>query len=334
MKSKLGLVALVLGGFLVVFAALSKFYVYDRLAVAPLDVESTTISETAEGQDATILIARESTSEPQTTALKSVRVTQADPELSEQASEALDADIAVYDTFSQLDTPDFDFGGGTEASISGSRDIVAFDRKTGEAVEWSGTRSWADGEETRGARFEGLYFKFPFDVQQETYQFWDGTIQRATDIEFDGETEIDGLSVYRFVQTIDDEFLRTMDVPGSMLGGDESSPGVTTERYYSNTRTLYIEPETGAIIRGGEDQRQWVVAPDGTEVEIVNAQLEYTAETIAESVEDQQGNAAGLTLFRSTVPLVGSILGVILIVVGAVLFVTGRPARPAHAEQP
>ncbi|RZI89140.1 MAG: DUF3068 domain-containing protein, partial [Microbacterium sp.] len=46
MGKKLGLVALVLGAFLVVLAGLSKFYMYDRLAVVPDNNQTTSISQT------------------------------------------------------------------------------------------------------------------------------------------------------------------------------------------------------------------------------------------------------------------------------------------------
>ena len=40
MSKKLGTVALFLGAFLLALAALSKFYMYDRLAVVPLNTKS------------------------------------------------------------------------------------------------------------------------------------------------------------------------------------------------------------------------------------------------------------------------------------------------------
>ncbi len=52
---KLGTVALFLGVFLLAVAALSKFYMYDQLAVVPLNQDTTSISETAPGADAEYL---------------------------------------------------------------------------------------------------------------------------------------------------------------------------------------------------------------------------------------------------------------------------------------
>ena len=55
MGKKLGTVALFLGAFLLALAALSKFYMYDRVAVVPFNHETTSISTTQPGDDAEYL---------------------------------------------------------------------------------------------------------------------------------------------------------------------------------------------------------------------------------------------------------------------------------------
>ena len=101
--------------------------------------------------------------------------------------------------------------------------------------------------------FEGLYFKFPFQTEQKTYQFWDGSLREAPDIEFQETETIEGLEVYRFEQVIPPTTVGNITAPASFFGIDEEGD-VTLDRVYSNTRTLWIEPETGVIIRGQEDQ--------------------------------------------------------------------------------
>jgi len=48
---------------------------------------------------------------------------------------------------------------------------------------------------------EGLVNKFPFEVEQKTYPFWDGVVGRAVDATFQGEEEVDGLPTYKFQGT-------------------------------------------------------------------------------------------------------------------------------------
>lgn len=320
MKRILGIVAVALGAFLLVLGALSKFYIYDQLAVAPLDTNSTSTSETVE--DAQYFDVAGGL-KPATGPLRSVRVTVADVEKSKEASDDLGRDIAVYDTYSQTDTPDFDFGSG-ETPLSGSHEIVAFDRVTGETVDWEGSRSTSGGLTVRGA-FKGLYFKFPFNVQKETYQFWDGSVKEATDAVFDGEDTIDGLKVYRFVQTIEPVKIGTFAVPGALIGDER--PTVVTDRYYSNVRTLEVEPETGAIIRGGESQDSYLELNGKRVLTLTEATLQYTPDYVADNVEEYKFLSTALGTVRTTLPIYGSLAGLLLIIVG---FVLTRGTKGTH----
>ncbi len=92
---------------------------------------------------------------------------------------------------------------------------------------------------------------------------------------------------------------------------------MTLDRVYSNTRTLWIEPETGVIIRGQEDQL--VVAEyEGEEVAtLTDVVIGYNPATIADNA-DTYGCArdtaeGGAALGR---PSARGILGLLLILLG------------------
>ena len=145
MRRNLGTIALFFGAFLVALAVLSRFYAYDRLAVVPFNNTATTISETKPGADAEYLDIKklEVVSGP----LKSTRVTTGDVKRSKAVSNALGRDVAIWDTYSCTDKPDFDCG-ADETPLSGTIDLVAFDRTSGVAVEWEGATSVSGGEVT------------------------------------------------------------------------------------------------------------------------------------------------------------------------------------------
>ena len=328
MGKKLGTVAIVLGAFLLVLAALSKFYMYDRLAVVPLNQETTSISATEEGADGTILDIPGGLVEKQTP-LKSTRTVQGDVEMSKEASDELDRDVAVWKTFTCTDTPDFDCGSG-ETPLSSTYDIVAFDRHTGEAVSWDGTRTESNGTTVRGA-FEGQYFKFPFDTKKKDYKFWDGTIKQATTAKFVEEDEIEGMKVFKFEQVIEPTKTGTIQVPGDLAGVDK--PTVTADRIYSNTRTLYVEPTTGATIKGGESQDGYLEADGERGATTTKATLEYTEDYVADNVEEYKSTASLLNLIQNTIPLVGTIVGLILIALGAFLFMRGSRRENDEAKK-
>ncbi len=60
--------------------------------------------------------------------------------------------------------------------------------------------------------FEGLYFKFPFDTQKKTYQWWDGTLARPPRAKYVGEGTVKGMKVYKFEQVIEPIKTGTIDV--------------------------------------------------------------------------------------------------------------------------
>jgi len=328
-RTKLGTVALFFGAFLVALAALSRFYAYERLAVVPYNSTATTISETKPGADAEYLDIKQL--EVVTGPLKSTRVTTGDVKRSKAVSNQLGRDVAIWDTYSCTDKPDFDCG-ADQTPLSGTIDLVAFDRTSGLAVEWEGSTSVSGGETTKPEGFEGQYFKFPFDTQKQSYEFWDGTINRATTAEFVGEGEVDGLAVYKFRQTIEPTKSGTIDVPGDLVG--ENANTVTADRMYANVRSFSVEPTTGVILIGGEQQDSYLAVDGERKLTTTKVTLGYTDETTQNLVDDYQSKAFLLGLVKSTIPLVGLVLGVLLIGLG-LLSRRGRPPRRSdrHHEQ-
>lgn len=322
MGKKFGIVALFLGAFLIALAALSKFYMYDRLAVVPDNTETTSISATAPGDDATYIDAAAG-GEIVTGPLKSTRIVTGNVALSKQASKELDRNISVWDTFSCTDTPDFDCGSG-ETPLSGTVDRVAFDSSTGETVSWDQTRSTSNGATKRGA-FEGLYFKFPFNTQKKDYKFWDGTLGEATTAKFKGEGKVKGLAVYNFEQVIEPTRTKGMTVPGKLVGVDK--PSVTADYMYSNTRKFAVEPETGVIIVGGESQDVFLAIDGERKATATKATLQYTDKNTADTVKEYKSKAMSLGLIRTIVPIGALILGVLLLALGGFAYMRGASAN-------
>jgi hypothetical protein len=322
-SKKLGAICVALGVFLLAVAGLAKFYAYDALAVVPLDQETTSVSF---GPDATYLnIGAEGGPAIESGDLVSTRRVVGDVEASEAASDELDRDVAVWETYSfnnPADSKDND-----EEPLSGRIDYVAFDRHTGEAVDCCDTYTETGGNQTPIV-FEGQYFKLPFNTQKQDYLFWDGSLEQATPMVYQEEEEVEGLTTYRFEQTIEptdidlqssggeNEFT---EVPGSLIGMDE--PSVETDRMYSNVRTLWVEPETGVIIKAQEDQLSTLDVDGEPVATITDVVIGYDEDTVKSNADEYSSLASSLKLIRSTVPLVGLVLGVILLAAGIFLLV-------------
>jgi hypothetical protein len=323
---KMGTVALFLGAFLIALAALSKFYMYDKLAVVPLNQDTTSVATTAPGADAEYLDAAAGlkiTNGP----LKNVKVVRGDIAASKQASKDLGKDVAIWDIYDSTDKPSFDFASG-ETALSAVDDRVAFDRNTGEAVSYKDTKSVADGKEIAPGDFKGLYFKFPFDAQKKTYQFWDGTLRKATPAKYVGDDTLKGLKVYQYEQTIEPVKTGTIDVPGSLVGSKEST--VTADQIYSSVTKYSVEPVTGVIIYGQTAQDNYLELNGERVLTTTKATLGYTDANVTKNVNDYKSKSKLLAAVKTTVPLGGLILGIVLIGLG-LLTRRGRNEKGAHS---
>lgn len=326
---KFGVVLVGLGVFALGLALLSRFYVYDRLAVVPLDQDSTTVSE---GAGATIFDI--ATQEEKTVDLVSTRNVVGDVEAAEKASDARGRDIAIWETAVITDEPGAVID-EEHPPLSGTHDRVAFDRHTGAAIDCCGNylSSSADidtGTEVRDTEtpITGQYYKLPFDAQKQTYQFWDGSLKKATDLRYRGTEKIKGLTVYRYEQVIDPTDVGDIKAPASFFGIDEEGD-VTLDRVYANTRTLWVEPETGVIIRGQEAQ-DVVAEYQGQEMAtLTNVVIGYNDKTIGDNVDEYEPLASQLKLIRVWVPMLGLVLGLLLILIGIAFMARSRPRRRA-----
>lgn len=306
MRGKLGPILSGLGGFLLVAGILLNVYAYPRLAVAPVDQNSET---TLVGTGATVFDIG-SLSEIQTT-LTTTAQTVGDVEASEEAEEETGDTVRVWVNSTSTKSDD-------DVVRARSIERVAFDAHTGEAVNCCGSYSETTQGSPEQVEFAGQVFKFPFQTGKETYQWWDGTLKRAFPAEFVEEDEIEGLQVYKFVQTIEPEVWTQMEVPPSVVGEDGEG-SIEADRAYGNTRTFWVEPETGVVINRQEEQFASLQIDGEDRTTLTDVTTSFTDESVQANVDEYSDTASQLKMVRSTLPLVLGIAGALLIVVGLLL---------------
>jgi hypothetical protein len=348
-----------LGIFFVGISALAKFYAYPTLAVAPPDQVAHTVSA---GPDATIFSVAD-LAEKSGVTLEARRTVRGDVAAAEAISKKLDRKVVVFDTAVVTDDsknyqfPD-DKSKTAEMPLSFVQERVVLDAHTGEAVRWddkdtgeyiSTTLEKADRQtaENDGNEFfhghDGLVLKFPFGTEKKEYQFWDTTTRKAFPIKYKGEDKLFGLKVYVFEQEVPKQKLaqaKQLEVPGSVVK-EPGQPVVKVDRTYQNNRTLWIEPITGAIIKGEEKQLASLEYNGEPRVTATKVTIAYDDATVKKNVEGAKENgveeggykakAAQLHLIGFWVPLVALIIGLLLI--GLVVASQFRP-RPAVAAAP
>jgi len=300
------------GAFVLVSAILLKWYAYPRLAVAPLDQD---IVQVSSGPDAEIFDQGELRN--RTTDLTATRRVIGDVAASEEEGN----NVVVSNT--SVTTVDAD---GLVVDAITAR--VPFDRTSGAAV------NCCDGDlNDQPIEFHGQVLKFPFNTQQHDYDFWDNDLKQATPAVFSGEESINGVTVYKFVQTIEPTMIATVNAPPNLVGASGTA-FVPTDRYYSNIRTLWVEPETGFIINGQEQQYSTLRYQGEDRLVLIDVTIGYTDATVKDNTDTYGPKATQLEIMRVWGPIIGSIAGVLMILGGLYLTWRMRPAPAVDEDEP
>ena len=295
-----------------------------------------------------------------------------------QAVEPSDGDVITLQAAQSLLRQDLEGGEDVDALVNATIDRVTVDRVTSEPIDepvstLQVVAGGADGDDTAPVGFvrEGLQYKFPFDTEQRTYQYFDASTFTTNPIEFMGETSVGGIQAYEFQQelgpidmwsSIRDHFAAISDgydpavesilasyrregmTAGQWgLDGDPERE-VDMRRFYTNTRTVYVNPDTGQIVDGKEDIFQFF-AEDQDEAETfvssaetmeaerseptrtaVRFQSGWDEETTETTLAGAQESADSLNTFGRVLPTVLGILGVLALIGGIVLGARGGRA--------
>ncbi len=232
-------------------------------------------------------------------------------------------DVAVYDSFSSTKDEQAD------AVIDASKERFVFDRKTALPVHCCGETP----------RHQGLTLKFPFDVKRQTYMFWDSTAKKAFPARYVRDDEIDSLPVYLFQSDVTPTVTGHLTVDGSTAGRPDEKT-VQVDQEYSATTLVWIEPVTGAVVKGYRLLHQWLQDPaTGNNVLVLeDVKIGYSDGYTADNVKFISTNVDQLKLVKERLPIFGPIVGVVLIVVGVILSRRRRPRGsrrvPTAATQP
>jgi hypothetical protein len=335
MRRVLGFVAIALGALLVGMGLLARPFVYDRLAIVPLDQDTTSVSV---GQNMSVLYPHRTDEGSAIDKLTGVTV-QNTREVNGIPGIPQEYGVEDDQAFWQSSSVSRAQVDGEWVDLSYSDSGVSIDRRTGEATNCCGDyRSTGDldnPDAVEDATHEGLVFKFPFNVQKETYQWWDADLLEPRPIEFQDEEEIFGTNTYRFQQVIPKTVTATRQVPGDLFEPAIRGNAMANQTY-ANTRTLWVEPNTGVIIKGEEEVEKTLSAPGRDPVGLTVGTIGFDDETIQANADEWGSKGSLLGLLRG--PLLWYLLipGLLLIGLGAFLVLSGRPTaeEPEYPDEP
>jgi len=211
--------------------------------------------------------------------------------------------------------------------ITNSTDRVAFDRKSGAAVDDPKYGANVDGN--RNITHQGLSYKFPIDTKKQQYLYFDTVVGKAFPMKYADTEKLAGLTVYRFVQNM------------------VNQPAYTNNTFpstYTNLRTVWVEPTAGVIVKGQEQLKQVLtgrealgptsklVEPGLAGIVALEGTLTFTLDTVRLQAQLAKDNLPKIHLVRLWLPLIAVILGLLLLGAAVLLFrAQGRGRDPRHA---
>ncbi|WP_164519628.1 DUF3068 domain-containing protein [Nocardioides ferulae] len=309
MRKALPYVLLVLGALLVTVGVLAQTYAPGKIEKTPLDTDTrTALSGTGQ--------LRNDDFELEETPLLAFSRNAVDADLSDDDTVVFASSLCLV---VDVDDPD---GCVTDEDpqgrlVSATTDTFATDRNTGLSI--SDPDELPEGVEPH----EGLINKWPFGTEKKDYPVWDGIVGGAVDATYEGTDEIDGLDVYVFELNA--------EADGVVVAGEDIVGS------YRSDNTYYVDPRTGQIVRQEIDQ---VRSSESGET-LLEMNLAFTDEQVETNVDKINDDKAKLDLMEKTIPLVGYVVGIPLLLLGLFLVVRGnRRNAPAsggsgqRAKQP
>ncbi|WP_280233823.1 DUF3068 domain-containing protein [Nocardia cyriacigeorgica] len=341
-----------LGALLIVAALMIPTYTLSKMAKTPLDLEITTVATNAEGTESLVLDSKSLTA-PEGSAKVDADVPLVFQRFVtvEEPSDATEMTVQAGTTLRRTDKQ------GDTGLLTAEVDRVTIDRKSGEPVDEDPNGSIAatvnkEGESVADPfKREGLQYRFPIGTEKKDYPYFDRTARVTSDAKFIEETEINGTKVYHFQQVVPPSNLwEASQQPAFKLTlpaakwGMEGDGEVTMYRWYTNTRDLFVEPETGTVVDGQEAIHMYYgETGDKPQVTALKATLTFDEPTIESQLDVAKENIDKLSLFGRIVPIILGVVGVIALIAGLVLGIRGGgaaapagrggvpPRRPAPA---
>ena len=174
--------------------------------------------------------------------------------------------------------------------VSFTTDRVAADRKSGESVNDAKYGENVNGDTS--VKHVGLSYKWPFHAKKQTYKFYDPISGQAPDARFIGTEKLAGLNLYKYQADINN-----IDLP--------VGPGIPGK--YSDTRTVWVDPVTGVIVKGSEHQVRTLA--DGTTA--LDTTLTFNQDAINYQAKQAKDGRSKITMLTVVLPLVGLVLGIV-----------------------
>jgi hypothetical protein len=219
------------------------------------------------------------------------------------------ANYAVWQNFSTVE----DVTDHQAVSIPAFADELAFNRKTGAIVPWSGNS--VDGTHVSAS---GQAYVWPLGSKKTHYYLYDTTLGKPVQFTYAGTSTTSGIATYKYTANVPPTQVGTETLPGSLIGMKAAS--VTLPEDYSTQETYYVDPVTGApLLVNRNTQTVLEDSSGGTVLVLLKADFQTSPASVAATVKTDNHYRTEIQLVTLILPIIAAVLGLILLVVGLVL---------------
>ncbi|MEE2853212.1 MAG: DUF3068 domain-containing protein [Actinomycetota bacterium] len=328
-----------LGAALLIAALLLTTYTTSRITKVPLDIDATLVGDgTGTALDSSSL------------STDHVVVNQNVPLVSQQqisVESPANADVVTLQVGSSLRRTDKQKDSGLLLAIV---DTVTLNRKTALAVS-DDTHAGGSVQKPRAVndenpptamplRHDGLSYRFPFNTEKKTYPYFDPIAQKAFDVNYEAQEDVNGLSTYKFTQNVgynsDGKLVAPVAYPSLLAGnedakqttsasmwgvqGGDPNEQITMTRYYAAQRTFWVDPVSGTIVKQTEHADHYF-ARDPLKPELTLADYKVTSneDTVESQVNAARDERDRLALWSRVLPITFTAVGLIALIGGGLL---------------
>ena len=174
-----------------------------------------------------------------------------------QAAQSEGLNVAVTETLDQTVTDD-------DRVIAQTQFRLAADRHSQALADCCGVQVGGVSVPMAGA---GNPLRLPWFAAPETYPYFDTTLLKAVDLSYIGTEQVGDVHAMKFQQATPPTVVGTVPVPGDLVGSEQ--PTVTLGRAYSVTRSLWVDPTTGIVLRSTERVREALRDDAGQDVVVL-----------------------------------------------------------------
>lgn len=292
-----------LGAFFIVLAVMSKLYVPGQAVKFPLNEYSVTtmIADNASW------FSPKSVSELSNVTLQITNTVKGDVSAADSLGSSK---YAVWQSFAVTE----DTTNHQSVDIPATADVLAFDRKTGVLVPWSGNT--VGGKHVSSVSGQG--YVWPLGAKKQSYQVFDTKLLKPVTFVYKGTSSVNGIPTYTYVANVPSQQVGTQSLPGTLVGSKAAE--VTLPEFYSAQETYNVDPVTGSLISIDRNTQDALKDNTGTtRLVLLSADFKTAPSSVAAIVKTDNHYRFEISLATTIIPIIAGLLGIILLVVGLAL---------------